>query len=65
MSEFAENCREVMLDLYEEIVKVWEEGTFMLSCKEETKADMPERWKRKKTVATATIFGTLWWHCIV
>ena len=35
LSEFAENCREVMLDLYEDIVKVWEEGTFMLSCKEQ------------------------------
>ena len=32
-SEFAENYREVMLDLYEDIVKVC---IFMLSCKEET-----------------------------
>ena len=32
----SENCREVMVDLYEDIVKVWEELTFMLSCKEQT-----------------------------
>ena len=46
-AEFAENCREVTLDLYEDIVKVWEEGTFMLSCKEETKVAR-YAWKVKK-----------------